>query len=121
MNDDTLLYRQVHPSFIVQGNVSRQAFHPTPKDNGSLSVYDGDKIDPEAAWNHYHSNGLASAGVLGVSVAECNDLELPVRPDPAPFPEHVVIDFTGLKRGKTRQKAGRLRAAANERGWLFRV
>ena len=122
MNDDTLLYRQVHPNFIVHGNVSRQAFRPTPKDNGLLSVYDGDKIDPESSWNHYRRNlGLASVGVLGVSVAECNDLELPTRPDPTEYPEHVVIDFTGLNGSQTRRKAGRLRAAANARGWLFRV
>lgn len=121
MNDDTLLYRQVHPSWIVDDNVSWQTFRPTPKDEGLLSVYDGDKIDPEAAWNHYRSElGLTSEGVLGVSVAECNDLQLPARPDPAPYPEHAVIDFTGLSRSQTKRKAGRLKVAANERGWLFR-
>ena len=121
MNDDTLLYRQVHPNWTVDGGISSQAFRPTPKDEGLLSVYDGDKIDPEAAWHHYRSElGLASAGVLGVSVAECNDLQLPARPDPAPFPEHAVINFTGLSNSKRERKADRLKAAANERGWLFR-
>ena len=40
MNDDTLLYHQVHPSWIVDGGISWQAFRPTPKDEGLLSVYD---------------------------------------------------------------------------------
>ena len=122
MNDDTLLYRQVHPNWIVNGNVSWQTFRPTPKDNGLLSVYDGDQIAPEQSRLHYVNDlRLESAGVVGVSVAQCNDLQLRVRPDPAPFPEHAVIDFTGLSGNQTRRKAGRLKAAANKRGWLFRV
>ena len=40
MNDDTLLYRQVHPNWTVDGGISWQAFRPTPKDEGLLSVYD---------------------------------------------------------------------------------
>ena len=120
MNDDTLLYRQVHPSWIVDGVATSLTFLPSRRHQYLLSVYDGDKIDPEAAWHHYHSKlGLASAGVLGVSVAECNDLQLPARPDPAPFPEHAVINFTGLSNSKRERKADRLKAAANERGWLF--
>ena len=121
MNDDTLLYRQVHPNWIVDGVATSLTFLPSRQHQYLLSVYDGDKIDPEAAWNHYHNKfGRASEGVLGVSVAECNDLQLPARPDPAPFPEHAVIDFTGLSNSKRERKADRLKVAANERGWLFR-
>jgi len=42
MNDQTLLLRQVHPNFLPDGELSSQAFYPFPKDNGRLSVYDGD-------------------------------------------------------------------------------
>lgn len=121
MNDDTLLYRQVHPSWIVDGVATSLTFLPSRQHQYLLSVYDGDKIDPEAAWNHYHGElGLTSEGVLAVSVAECDDLQLPARPDPEPFPEHAVIDFTGLSNSKRERKADRLKAIANERGWLFR-
>ena len=36
-----LLHRQVHPSWIQEGRITSQAFSPTPKDLGLLSVYLG--------------------------------------------------------------------------------
>jgi hypothetical protein len=53
MNAQTLLLRQIHPSFVQQGRVTSQAFRPTPKDESKLSMYDGDQITPEASWRHY--------------------------------------------------------------------
>lgn len=117
MNDTTLLLRQVHPSFVQHGRVTSQAFRPTPKDENKLSTYDGDQIDPEAAWTHYTSAlGFNSHGVMAVSFVEC---PLPVVPDPDPFPEHVVIDFSGLNRKAAEDAAKHLRAMATARGWLF--
>jgi len=40
VNDSTLLHRQVNPAFVQSGRVTSQAFKPTPKDQGLLSVYD---------------------------------------------------------------------------------
>jgi len=122
MNADTLLHRQVHPSWAQQDRVTSQVFRPTPKDEKRLSVYDGDQITAEAAWNHYTNDlGHVSAGVLAVTVAECVTQQLPVVPDPAPFPEHVLIDFTGLAESEIKQKAKHLRGAAQRRGWQYRV
>ena len=53
MNSQTLLLRQIHPSFIQQGRVTSQAFRPTPKDEMKLSVYDGDQMTPEEAFEHF--------------------------------------------------------------------
>ena len=117
MTDGTLLYRQIHPGFVRDGRATSQAFKPTPKDRKRLSVYDGDRITAEESWRHY-ARRYPSVGVLAVSVAECEPL--PVRPDPQPFPEHVVIDFTELSRTAKNRKAKRLRRAANERGWQYR-
>ena len=120
MQENTLLYRQVHPSWSQKGQVTSQAFKPTSKDNKQLSVYDGDQITPEDAWLHYTQDvGFKSVGVIGVSAAECKQLELPVRPDPNPFPEHAVIDFTGLGRGAMERKADALKIFAITRGWLY--
>ena len=61
MDPNTLLLRQVHPSFVQAENVSAQVFYtlmqglavtsqvfkPTPKDENQLSVYNGDKFTPE--------------------------------------------------------------------------
>ena len=121
MNDDTLLHRQVSPGWIRNGEISSQTFRPTRKDAGLLSVYDGDQITAQGAWQHFtNALGFASAGVVAVSVTECQGQQLPVRPDPEPFPEHVVIDFTGLSRSQVERKADRLKMAATARGWLFR-
>ena len=120
MNRDTLLHRQVHPNFIRDGDPTSQAFTPTRKDNERLSMYDGDMITPALAWKHYtESLGHDSDGVASVSVAECEATELPVCPDPTEYPEHTVIDFSGLSGGQKTRKAKRLRYYANLRGWQF--
>lgn len=120
MNDQTLLLRQVNPSWIQSGQVTSQAFKPTPKDEQQLSVYDGDQIDARNSWLHFTNElGCESAGTLAVSVAECSAYELLVEPDPTPFPEHVIIRFDGLSGNQIEKKAKRLKACAIERGWLY--
>ena len=120
MNANTLLYRQVHPSWIQKDRITSQAFRPTPKDKKRLSVYDGDQITAEAAWQHYTNDlGLTSAGVLAVTVGECCTLELPVVPDPATFQEHTLIDFSAFSRRQIETKAKLLRENANLRGWQY--
>ena len=97
MNQGTLLYRQVHPNFIRNGEATSQAFIPTPKDNNRLSVYDGDMISAAAAWEHYTGTlEFKSDGVVSVSVAECQAIELSVSSDPTDFPEHTLIEFGEL-------------------------
>ena len=119
MNDNTLLLRQIHPSFVRNGKVTSQAFRPTPKDEGKLSCDDGDQITAENSWRRYTETlGLGSLGVLAVSVNECQSLKLPVDPDGVPYPEHVSILFEGLSNRQREKRAKRLRAHANLRGWL---
>jgi hypothetical protein len=121
VTENTLLLRQIHPKFVQEGRVTSQAFKPTPKDKERLSVYDGDLIEPEPAWQHYtRTLGFESAGVLAVTCQECGEAKLPVGPDPEPFPEHVAIDFRGLSRGAVEKAAKKLRDKAERRGWLYR-
>jgi hypothetical protein len=77
VTDQTLLLRQIHPSFIDRDRVTSQAFRPTEKDRGKLSVYDGDLISAEGSWKHYTARVLKSAGVLAVTVGECAAEQLP--------------------------------------------
>lgn len=121
MNSSTLLHRQINPSWIQAGRVTSMAFRPTPKDDMKLSVYNGDLIAPEGAWRHFTEvQGLQSAGVRSVSVEECQQLELEPIPDPAPFPEHAVIDFSNCASDNQREKrAKKLNVLAQNRGWLF--
>lgn len=121
MNKQTYLYRQVHPSWIQEGRITSQTFTPTPKDQGRLSVYNGDLITPSKAWKHYTTKlQCLSAGVVGVTVKECEDQSLQPLPDPEPFPEHAVIDFSSCSSNREiKKKAKVLRNLAEKRGWLY--
>lgn len=122
MNDTTIVYRQIHPSFVQAGFPTSQAFRPTPKDQSKLSVYDGDLITPENAFQHYVNQlSLASDGVMGLTVAECAAVSLAVCSDIEPFPEHAIIDFSGLLDKDCRTKSKILRETAVQHGWLHRV
>jgi hypothetical protein len=121
MNGGTLLHRQVNPSWVQQGRITSQVFKPTPKDNKRLSVYDGDQVTALQAWLHYTDElGFASIGVVAVTVAECEALDLTAEPDPKPFPAHAVIRFDACTPSQTEKKAKHLKAAGEARGWLYR-
>lgn len=114
-----LLHRQVHPSWVQEGRVSSQAFGPTPKDAGLLSVYDGMQMTPEASFVHYTSVlRLVAIGTVSVSIDEVAALGLAWRLDPEPFPEHAVIDFTQLaSAAKVKAASQALAERARRRGW----
>jgi hypothetical protein len=123
MNDQTLLLRQVHPHFFLDGDVLSQAFFPSQKDNGELSVYDGDQITPEASYRHYTEElNLESVGVWAVTGVEVVSAGLKHRPDPVDGnPAHAVVDFDALTEKECRKLAKRLRNLAIERGSLYRA
>ncbi len=122
MNDQTLLLRQVHPSFVVAGRITSQVFRPTPKDEHHLSVYNGDQINAEAAWKHFTQEpACGSAGVMAVTQGQCNDLQLGVTADGVPFPEHVSIDYSAFTKNEIEKKAKVLKDHAQARGWLYQA
>ncbi len=87
-----------------------------------LSVYDGDQMTPEEAFEHFTSVlQQQSVGELAVTVSECESLDLKVESDPAPFPEHAIIDFTGLGRKDVESKGKKLKSIADARGWLLQA
>jgi len=121
MNDQTFLLRQVHPSFFPDGEISSQAFIPFPKDDGKLSVYDGDQATAEASYQHYTVNlKLESVGVWAVNGAEVASVGLAFRPDPVTGNQaHAVIDFGALAEKECRKLAKRLKKLAADRGCLY--
>ena len=123
MNHRTLLLRQVHPNFFPDGEISSQAFIPFPKDDGNLSVYDGDQITAEASYQHYTvSLSLESVGVWAVDGAEVVSVGLVYRPDPvAGNQAHAVIDFGVLAEKECRKLAKKLKKLAADRGSLYRA
>ncbi|MFN3731084.1 hypothetical protein [Comamonas testosteroni] len=121
MTPDTLLLRQIHPSFIQDGRVTSQAFRPTPKDEFLLSVDDGDRVSAEASRQRFVANlACKSVGVQAVSHTECAAQALAVIEDGNPHPEHCSVDFTAFDKKTIEKKSKLLRAQAETRGWLFR-
>jgi len=120
MNHETPLWRQIHPSFMVASQPGSQAFRPTPKDQDLLSFDDGSRIPAEASWQrHTGARGLASIGVLAVTVGECAGEGLPVIADGIPDPEHVSVGFSGNTTSQRKAISKRLRDFAVARGWQF--
>lgn len=118
MNPQTPLLRQIHPSFLNGNQASTQAFRPTPKDKDRLSFDDGDQITAQAAWQRYiKERGLRSAGVLAVTVQECESEDLEVIPDGVPDPQHVSVNFAGKTNGQRKTISKHLRDFAMARGW----
>lgn len=121
MNATTLLHRQVVSGWLQNGRLTSQAFIPTAKDKGRLSVYDGSLIAPGDAWRHYTGVlGYTSDGTMSVTSGDCDELDLPVESDPEPFPEHAVIVFEKLSKSQTRKRARKLADRASRRGWTYR-
>lgn len=127
MNQETLLLRQIHPSFVQADNISAQAFavtsqafKPTPKDEYQLSVYNGDKFSADKAYEHYTAGGdKKSVGVLAVTPGECTQESLICTENNDPFDGHAFINFSGLPSNQIDKKAKKLKNAATQRGWLF--
>ncbi|WAS95285.1 hypothetical protein [Nannocystis punicea] len=111
------VFRQVHPSWIQQGRPTSQAFKPTPKDAGLLSVSRAAKTTAAASFElHTQQKGLASVGVWAFSVSDCTEAALNVFEDPVetpvPDPAHTVVDFRHLDEKTSRAKAQLLKSKA---------
>ena len=52
-DDSEVLFRQVHPKWVHDGVPSSQAFAPTKKDEGMLSITRGSLATAEATYRHY--------------------------------------------------------------------
>jgi hypothetical protein len=125
-DDEELLLRQVHPSFVRDGRPSSQSFRPTNKDEGKLSVARGSLTTAAGAFE-LHTVGLElpSAGTWAVTVGECREQVLNVVPDPLTSPPekvadptHALVDFTPHSKSQGEAKGARLARKAVERGRL---
>lgn len=118
---EEVLYRQIHPSWVHDGVPSSQAFKPTKKDAGMLSVALGSKTSPKGAFD-YHTQvlGLKSAGTWAVTVGEVTDAGLSSHAQPLDAsPDHGFIDFRDRGRGEIERGAKVLLARARSRGCLY--
>ena len=117
MNGDTILLRQVVPSWIIEGRLSSQAFRPFSGD--MLSTYDGDMMSPEETYRHYTEElGNESAGVYGITCDETEEQGLEIVEDRTPYKEHVSVSFQGISSNGRRSKSRRLASYAMNRGCM---
>lgn len=121
MTPGTILLRQVHPTFAPDGEPTSQAFFPFPKDQGKLSVYDGDQVTAPESHKHYTSVlKYESIGVWGVSQYEVSQVGLKAETSlTKDSPAHAHVDFEDRDEKTCRKLAKKLKAAAITRGCLF--
>lgn len=126
MDDDEVLFRQVHPDLYLDGTLASSAFQPTAADKGQLSVDRSSLTNPAASFDLYVGNGLKSRAVYGVSVGQFGAEGIPCHSDPVAAtaelkanPAHAYADYTGIATPKAeKKKAQRLRDKAVGRGRL---
>ena len=122
MSPGTLLYRVVSIAFVHRGSIILQVFQPQRSREQSLHVYNGDRVSAEEAWvDLTRSSGASNgfAGVVGVTVAECDSLSLRVA-ESTYDPLRAQIHFPHSNHSETLLKAHTLKEFAQVRGWLFR-
>jgi hypothetical protein len=116
-----ILWRQIHPGFLHDGEVSSQAFRPTPKDDGKVSMR-RQAFGAGRAYVDHQRLGFRTAGTWGVSVGEVmhtqaravDDASAPGRPE-----AHAYIDYRHLNRRQTEATAKLLKVAAIARGRAY--
>jgi hypothetical protein len=122
MTSDTILLRQAHPKFMGGDMPTSQVFFPFPKDDGKLSVYDGDQVNAKQSYNHYTQvMGNESHSVWAITKSEADAEGVPARPDPLPdSPAHAIVDFDAKSEKGCRRIAKQLKKLAIARGCQYR-
>ncbi|HRE83874.1 MAG TPA: hypothetical protein PLN52_22715 [Opitutaceae bacterium] len=131
MHPESQLLRQIHPNHFQEGRVLSVAFRPSKKDEGKLSVCDGELCSAKDAFEYHTVQlGLGSGGTWGVTVNEVTARKLPIEPDPllerpnpkgGMFPEqkaHALINFNGLPPKEQGVASSLLAHSATQRGRL---
>ena len=118
---ELLTYREVHPTWVVNSRLSSQAFKPTKKDAGKLSIRNSEKITAEASYKFQTEKlNFKSVGNWAISVGEIieNALQCIESPkvDEPQDPSHCHMDFATLTGGQIQTKADKLVVAARNRG-----
>ncbi len=121
-----LLFRQIHPNFMDNGEPSSQAFVPTAKDENRLSVDRASITTAEQSFSLFTKGGRLSIGAYGLTVAEFASEEINAFPDPVEAtgtqlanPAHAYADYSSFTANQQKNKAKRLKLKAKARGILY--
>lgn len=121
-DDNLALYRQVSPSWVVDGKITSQAFKPMPKDNEMLSVRQSTVMSASDAYHSHTELGYESMGTYQVTVGDVETAGLRAvddsRLDSAVL-GHAYIDFRGVASRSIERAAKELRTCAMRYGVQF--
>jgi hypothetical protein len=127
-DESELLFRQIHPDLMQNGEPSSSGFRPKDSDQNMLSVDRSTVTTASGSHALYTGNGYKSAATYGLSVGEFNLHDISCRPDPltavngrSANPAHALADFS--KHGTSKQKtlAKKIKKLAVARGVLHPV
>lgn len=124
-NADEVLFRQIHPNCMQNGEPASDRFKPQPNDAGLMSVDRGSLTDAATSHALYTSTGNQSGAVYGVTVGEFGDEVVECRDDPLETtedtpanPAHALADYTPHEERKWKLISKRLTQKAKARGRL---
>lgn len=126
-DDDEILFRQIHPDFLIDGVPASNRFKPSNKDEGMMSVDRGALTTAAESHSLYVNQGLKSAAVFGLAVGELGDEGIDVYDDPISKdssegilanPAHALADYNSCSEAKWKVISKRLKRAAIARGKL---
>lgn len=124
-NADEVLFRQIHPNCIYDGEPASDRFKPQPNDAGLMSVDRASLSDAATSHALYTSTGNLSGAVYGVTVGEfgeevveCRDDPLQATEDAPANPAHALADYTPHEEKKWKLISKRLTQKAKARGRL---
>lgn len=120
-----VLFRQIHPDLMQDGEPASSSFRPKESDKNKLSVDRSALTTAAAAFDLFTSNGYTSVAVYGVSIAEFTTCAIPCEADPLPAteekkanPAHALANFEEFGVSKQKTLAKRIKRAAIARGIL---
>jgi len=114
-------FRQVNPNWVQDDVPTRQAFIPTTKDEGKLSLDRSATTTAQQAHNDFTALGLRSEAVFAITPAECSEEPDSIECYESPLennPHHSHADFNGLTKSRRKKKSFELRRHAIARGKL---
>lgn len=134
--DEIRMLRQIHPSFINQGQPDTRAWKPNEGDEGEVSCDRDDMKTPAEAWHDYTvSRKKRSAGTQAVTVEEVRSVATrmrieglcakwtPIREQPGESENneaHSSIVYPEMSKSDIRKVSSALRDLSAARGWLHR-
>lgn len=125
--DEEVLFRQIHPNSLHDGEPSSDRFRPSAMDANMLSTDRSSLTSAEGAHALFTSTGRQSGAVYGVSVGEfraeeidCVEDSIKDHPELPDNPAHALADFSPHAEKKQKLIAKRLKSAAIARGCLFK-